>query len=153
AERRLQSAAPDAHRRDVVLAAALEVRRPTLFGELIIMAVYLPILTLEGHDGKLFVPMALTVIFALSASMLLSITLVPVLASLTLRRLRPRHDRLATLLPRLGRRITSAYRRVLTASLGLPWLVVGIAALILGNAAFVATRLGVAFVPRLMEGS
>ena len=74
-------------RLDVVRTAALEVRGPTMFGELIIMIVYLPILTLEGVEGKLFRPMALTVIFALIGSMILSLTLMPVLASLML----PRH--------------------------------------------------------------
>ena len=72
---------------DVVRDAAIEVRKPTMFGELIIMIVYLPILTLEGIEGKLFRPMALTVIFALMGSMVLSLTLMPVLASLIL----PRH--------------------------------------------------------------
>src|SRR5581483_5949221 len=69
---------------DVVRDAAIEVRRPTMFGELIIMTVYLPILTLEGIEGKLFRPMALTVIFALAGSLVLSLTLMPVLASLLL---------------------------------------------------------------------
>ena len=64
--------------------AAIEVRKPTMFGELIIMIVYLPILTLEGVEGKLFRPMALTVIFALAGSMVLSLTLMPVLASILL---------------------------------------------------------------------
>jgi cobalt-zinc-cadmium resistance protein CzcA len=68
----------------LVRDAAVEVRKPTLFGELIIMIVYLPILTLEGVEGKLFRPMAMTVIFALAGSMLLSLTLMPVLASLVL---------------------------------------------------------------------
>jgi len=53
-------------RAEILKSAALEVRRPTLFGELIIMIVYLPILTLEGVEGKLFRPMALTALFALS---------------------------------------------------------------------------------------
>ena len=57
-----------------------------MFGELIIMIVYLPILTLQGVEGKLFRPMALTVIFALAGSMVLSLTLMPVLASLGLSR-------------------------------------------------------------------
>ena len=71
-------------RLDVIRDAAVEVRKPTMFGELIIMIVYLPILTLEGIEGKLFRPMALTVIFALAGSMVLSLTLMPVLASLLL---------------------------------------------------------------------
>ena len=55
-----------------------------MFGELIIAIVYLPILALQGTEGKLFRPMALTVIFALAGSMVLSLTLMPVLASLGL---------------------------------------------------------------------
>jgi cobalt-zinc-cadmium resistance protein CzcA len=89
-------------RRDVVRQAAVEVRRPTLYGELIIMVVYLPILTLEGVEGKLFRPMALTVIFALAGSMVLSLTLMPVLASLVLPR---RLDEREPLLMRLARRL------------------------------------------------
>ena len=68
----------------MIRSAALEVRKPTLFGELIIMIVYLPILTLEGIEGKMFRPMALTVICALAGSMIMSMTLMPVLASLLL---------------------------------------------------------------------
>ncbi len=70
---------------EVVRDAAVEVRKPTLFGELIIMIVYLPILALEGVEGKLFRPMALTVILALLGSALVSMTLMPVLASFALR--------------------------------------------------------------------
>ena len=66
---------------DVIRDAAIEVRKPTMFGELIIMIVYIPILTLGGVEGKLFRPMAMTVIFALAGSMFLSLTLMPVLAS------------------------------------------------------------------------
>jgi cobalt-zinc-cadmium resistance protein CzcA len=71
---------------NAVRDAAIEVRKPTMFGELIIMIVYLPILTLEGVEGKLFRPMALTVVFALAGSLVMSLTLMPVLASLMLPR-------------------------------------------------------------------
>ncbi|MEZ6091781.1 MAG: efflux RND transporter permease subunit [Pirellulaceae bacterium] len=67
-------------RLQIIRDAAVEVRKPTMFGELIIMIVYLPILTLEGIEGKLFRPMAMTVIMALAGSMVLSLTLMPVLA-------------------------------------------------------------------------
>src|SRR5206468_11618788 len=69
---------------EIVRDAAVEVRKPTMFGELIITIVYLPILALQGTEGKLFRPMALTVIFALAGSMVLSLTLMPALASLAL---------------------------------------------------------------------
>jgi cobalt-zinc-cadmium resistance protein CzcA len=64
-------------RLELIRDAAVEVRQPTMFGELIIMIVYLPILTLEGVEGKLYRPMALTVIFALIGSLVLSLTVMP----------------------------------------------------------------------------
>ena len=84
--RRLAHDRSDRTKLAIIRDAAVEVRKPTMFGELIIMIVYLPILTLEGIEGKLFRPMALTVIFALAASLVLSLTLMPVLASLGLPR-------------------------------------------------------------------
>ena len=70
---------------DTVRDAAIEVRKPTMYGELIIAIVFLPVLTLEGIEGKLFRPMALTLLFALAGSLILSLTLMPVLASLVLK--------------------------------------------------------------------
>ncbi len=69
---------------EIIRDAAIEVRKPTMFGELIIAIVYLPILALQGTEGKLFRPMALTVIFALAGSLLLSLTVMPVLAAMGL---------------------------------------------------------------------
>jgi cobalt-zinc-cadmium resistance protein CzcA len=132
---------------DVVRDAVVEVRTPTMFGELIIAIVYLPILTLQGIEGKLFRPMALTVVLALAGSMLLSLTLIPVLASLGLPR-RVSHRDVA-----LVRWLGHAYRPVLRGALRFPWIVVGVALLVLVNAGFLATRLGSEFVPRLQEGS
>ncbi len=70
---------------EIVLEAAVEVRKPTMFGELIISVVYLPVLLLQGTEGKLFRPMAWTVLFALLGSPILSMTLMPVLATIGLR--------------------------------------------------------------------
>lgn len=138
---------PERPRLDVVREAALEVRRPTMFGELIILIVYLPILALVGIEGKLFRPMALTVVFALLGSMLLSLTLMPVLASLLLpRRIHHGEGRLMALLHR-------GYRPLLRGGLERPGLVLGIALLVAANAGFLATQLGSEFVPRLREGS
>ena len=132
---------------EIVRDAALEVRRPTMFGELIIMIVYLPILFLEGVEGKLFRPMALTVIFALIGSMILSLTLMPVLASLLLpRRVAHRENFLV-------RGLKRAYRPVVQTALRWRWFVIAMAVLMVGNAAFLATRLGSEFVPRLNEGA
>ncbi|WP_437595963.1 efflux RND transporter permease subunit [Sorangium sp. So ce590] len=145
--RRLSEDTSDRSTTDVVRDASLEVRKPTMFGELIIMIVYLPILALEGAEGKLFRPMALTVIFALVGSMILSLTLMPVLASLLLpRRMKARENALVRLLKR-------AYRPVLQLALRWRWAVLAGAALLLGNAVFLATRLGAEFVPRLREGT
>jgi cobalt-zinc-cadmium resistance protein CzcA len=131
---------------EVIRDAAVEVRKPTLFGELIIMVVYLPILTLEGIEGKLFRPMALTVIFALAGSMILSMTLMPVLASLLLpRRIEEREPPLM----RLAHRI---HNPILRLCMEHKVIVVGIALCVL-LAAFglLAPNLGPEFVPRLSE--
>ena len=132
---------------EVVGDAALEVRKPTMYGELIILVVYLPVLALEGTEGQLFRPMALTVVFCLLGSMLASLTLVPVLTSLVVR-VRRGHREVA--LVRLCQRL---YRPVLHRALGAPILVLGLALLLVVNAAFLASRLGTEFVPRLNEGA
>ncbi|MGD9645608.1 MAG: efflux RND transporter permease subunit [Pirellulales bacterium] len=140
------------HRRrsmvDMVRDAAVEVRKPTMFGELIIMIVYLPILTLEGTEGKLFRPMALTVIFALLGSMALSLTLMPVLASILL----PRNvQEREPLLMRLAHRI---HAPILRFSMNHKVLVIGFALIVMFVAfALIAPNLGSEFVPRLSEGA
>jgi heavy metal efflux system protein len=137
---------PDDDVVQVVGDAAVEVRTPTLFGELIILVVYVPVLALEGVEGKLFRPMALTVILALAGSMLASFTLVPVLTSLLLRGRR-------TGTPWLTRTLQRLYAPLLRAALGAPAVVLAVALVLVANAAFLATQLGTAFVPRLSEGA
>lgn len=133
---------------DVIRDAAIEVRKPTMFGELIIMIVYLPILTLEGIEGKLFRPMALTVIFALAGSMILSLTLMPVLASYVLpKRLEEREP----LLIRFAKRV---YHPILHFTMRQKTAVIGFALCVLMLAfGFVAPNLGSEFVPKLSEGA
>jgi cobalt-zinc-cadmium resistance protein CzcA len=132
---------------DVVRDAAIEVRKPTMFGELIIMIVYLPILFLEGIEGKLFRPMSLTVIFALLGSMALSLTLMPVLTSLFLpRKIKDRDNFLV-------RAIKAAYRPLLQVALRLRWGVLAFAVVLLCGAGYLSTQLGSEFVPRLREGA
>lgn len=145
--RRLADNRDGASKLEIVRDAVVEVRKPTLFGELIIAIVYLPILTLEGIEGKLFRPMALTVIFALAGAMLLSLTLIPVLASFGLGR-KVSHNENG-----LVRWLKDRYRPVLHFALAKPWVVIGVALFLLANAAFLGTRLGSEFVPRLREGS
>ena len=132
----------------MVRDAAVEVRKPTMFGELIIMIVYLPILTLEGVEGKLFHPMALTVIFALLGSMVLSLTLMPVLASLLLPK---KIEEREPFLMRLAHRINAP---ILRFCMNNKLLVMGFAVCVLVVAfGMIAPNLGSEFVPRLSEGA
>jgi cobalt-zinc-cadmium resistance protein CzcA len=147
--RRLSQGIPAGQTRlDVVREAAIEVRKPTMFGELIIMIVYLPILTLEGVEGKLFRPMALTVIFALAGSMILSVTLMPVLASYFL------PSRVKEREPILLRLIKWAYRPVLHFTMHHKPAVIGLAlCVLLVSFGLIAPNLGSEFVPKLSEGA
>ncbi|MGB4257936.1 MAG: CusA/CzcA family heavy metal efflux RND transporter [Phycisphaerae bacterium] len=138
---------PVPSRLQIVRDAAVEVRRPTLFGALIIMIVYLPILTLEGIEGKMFRPMALTVIFALLGSLVLSLTLMPVLASLLLPR-KPKHHE-----PFLVRILKRVYAPVLDLVLRARFVVVALAVAALALGVWVARDLGAVFIPRLSEES
>ncbi|MCA9644790.1 MAG: efflux RND transporter permease subunit [Polyangiaceae bacterium] len=147
AARRLSEAPSDKDVREAVKEATSEVRRPTLFGELIIAAVYLPVLTLEGVEGKLFRPMALTVIFALVGSMILSMTLTPVLASYALR---AGHRERET---RLVRWLKRGYAGLLERALRWPLAVLTAALLIAAGAVYPGAHLGSEFVPRLREQS
>lgn len=133
---------------DVIRDAAIEVRKPTMFGELIIMIVYLPILTLTGVEGKLFRPMALTVIFALGGSMIMSLTLMPVLASYFLpKRIQEREPWLIRLAKKL-------YQPVLHFTMHQKTAVIGFALCVLVVAfGLIAPNLGSEFVPKLSEGA
>lgn len=146
AERRLGLDGGQRSTIEVVRDATLEVRKPSLFGELIILVVYLPLLALEGVEGKLFRPMAVTVIFALLGSILLSMTLVPVLASYGLGKHRTRE-------PRFLRALQRIYRPVVDFAIARPLRVVGVAVAVLVLAALGAANLGSEFIPRLSEGS
>lgn len=130
---------------EIVRDASLEVRRPTMFGELIIMVVYLPILTLEGVEGKLFRPMALTVIFALAGSLVLSLTLMPVLTSLLLPRKIKEQENI------LVRAAKWIYRPIVRLAIRARIAVIIFSLSLLGGGAWLASRTGAEFVPRLSE--
>ena len=130
---------------DIVRDASVEVRRPTIFGEMIIMIVFLPILLLEGVEGKMFRPMALTVVFALAASIIFSLTLMPVLCSMALgRRVKERENWIV-------RGVQWFYRPFVRAALRFRWPVVALGVLLVAGGGVLATRLGTAFIPRLYE--
>ena len=127
-------------------SATAEVIRPALFGVGIITAVYIPIFTLTGVEGKTFHPMATTVVIALLSAMVLSITFVPATVALLFRGpVRERSNPLMTGARRL-------YRPVLGAALRFRWLTVTAAAAMVVAGGFAATRLGTEFVPNLDEG-
>lgn len=132
---------------EVIRDAAIEVRKPTMFGELIVIAVYLPILALEGVEGKLFQPMALTVIFAIAGSMMSSLILMPVLASFFLPN---KVQQKELLIVRIMKRI---YLPLLTFALRFRKGMCAMALLLLGAAIWLGATLGAEFVPRLDEGS
>jgi len=147
-ERMSRGGAPPSDRelRRLVYGGSVEVRKAAQFGELIIIVVYLPILTLQGIEGKLFRPMALTVSYALVGALLLSITYVPVMLSLLMKGSgRIRHS------PVIGWMLRR-YRPLLHRALSARTAIVSTTAILLVAAAFVFTRLGGEFIPRLDEG-
>ena len=126
--------------------AAIEVRKPTMFGELIIAIVYVPILTLQGTEGKLFKPLALTVLFALAGSLVLSLTLMPVLAAMALPKNMDEKDVF------LIRWIKWIYRPLVARAIRHRSATVGIAVSVFLVSLPVAWNLGAEFMPRLVEG-
>ena len=127
--------------------AASEVLKPALFGLVIIIAAYIPILTLSGIEGKMFRPMAFTVILALAGALVLSLTLIPALCALFLRE--PAHDRENPLLARLK----PAYARALDAALARPRRTFAAAAAFFVATSALFVTLGSEFLPELDEGA
>lgn len=135
-----------AERLTVVRAATAEMLKTTVFGGIIIITVYLPILALSGVEGKMFQPMAMTVILALSAAFVLSLTFIPAMVALTLKGDRPERHSPAIRLAEV------AYRPLLVGAIRHPWPVLASAALIFGSSVFLFAKLGSEFVPSLDEG-
>jgi len=133
-------------RLELIRQAAVEVRTPTVFGQLIILIVYLPILTLEGVEGKMFRPMALTVMFILLGSLILSLTLTPVLSSWFL------PTKLEEKEVWLVRLVQAIYRPLLGLGLRFRPVVLGLAMLALAVSGGLAWNFGSEFVPKLSEG-
>lgn len=136
----------DAEHADVIRDAAVEVRKPTMFGELIIAVVFLPILLLEGTEGKLFRPMALTVLFALGGSMILSLTFMPAMASIFLPRKMSEDEVL------LVRIVKWFYRPIVSRSIRYPLVTITSALTLLVISIPIGRNLGAEFMPRLEEG-
>ncbi|HVK38466.1 MAG TPA: CusA/CzcA family heavy metal efflux RND transporter, partial [Candidatus Kapabacteria bacterium] len=140
------AAMTDAEMRRLVFGGSVEVRKAAQFGEIIIIVVYLPILTLQGIEGKLFRPMALTVVYALAGALVLSVTYVPMMLSLFLKKSGTiRHSPIITFLQR-------RYRPMLERALTHRTAIVGSTLVLLALAVFAFTRMGGEFIPRLDEG-
>ena len=131
----------------IVPGAAAEVARPVVFSVAIITLVYVPVLSLQDIEGKMFHPMALTVMLALGSALLVTLTVIPALAATFLSDRPARRDTFAVRWARAG------YTPVLRRTTGHPWITVGIAAALFGAAVFFATQLGGEFIPQLSEGA
>lgn len=133
-------------RLELVFQATNEVIRPSLFGVLIITVVYIPLFSLTGVEGKMFQPMAATVIMALIAAMLFSITIVPAAVAMFMAGKVSEKESFIIVAAK------SAYRPIINLALKLRWIVLfGSVVLVVGSL-WLATRLGSEFVPQLDEG-
>jgi len=131
---------------ETVQSATLEVRAASVFGEAIIAIVYLPLLALTGVEGKLFRPMATTVLLALAGAFVLSLTLIPVLTSYLVKPKPGQHETW------LLRKLHAAYVPCFRAAMRSRRLTVSIGLLMLVGGALLFTRIGAEFVPQLDEG-
>src|SRR3546814_817991 len=136
----------DEERHDLTASATTEVIRPSLFGLGIITAVYLPIFALTGIEGKMFHPMAITVVLALTGAMVLSLTFVPAAVAIFL------GGRVEEKENRLMRWAKRRYAPALSWSLRhRPWVLGGALALVVLSG-LLAARMGTEFIPTLDEG-
>ncbi len=131
----------------IVPGAAAEVARPVIFSVAIITLVYVPVLSLQDIEGKMFHPMALTVMLALGCALLVTMTLIPALAATFIGAKPARRDTFAVRWARAG------YTPILRRTTAHPLITVGLAAALFAAAAFFATRLGGEFIPQLSEGA
>jgi cobalt-zinc-cadmium resistance protein CzcA len=146
--RRLRSRQNGANATPTLVDAFAEVGRPVMFGIVIIIIVYLPILTLEGVEGKLFKPMAMTVVFALLGSLLLTFTVTPVLVALFIRKEPGREQE-----SRLVRKAKTYYEPVLDWSLSHKRAVLLTSGATVVLAALASFWMGSEFIPRLGENA
>ncbi len=129
----------------IIFRAVKDVAIPVTSGILIIVIVFLPLLTLEGLEGKLFGPVTLTIVFALLGSLLLSLTVIPVIASYLLKT--AAHDD-----PWLSRNLLRLYQPLLATSLRKPQYVLALAGILLLFTALIFPRVGRTFMPTMDEG-
>ncbi|MDC0535804.1 CusA/CzcA family heavy metal efflux RND transporter [Francisellaceae bacterium] len=130
----------------VVLKATSEVIRPSLFGMLIITVVYIPLFTLTGVEGKMFYPMAITVVIALLIALVLSLTIVPAAVAIFMTgKIHEKESKFILL-------VKTAYEPLLKIALQFKVVILGLMLLVLSCCIYLATILGSEFVPQLNEG-
>jgi cobalt-zinc-cadmium resistance protein CzcA len=134
---------------DMTEHAATRLMSSALFGQFIILIVYLPILSLTGIEGKMFRPMALTVSFAIIGAMLMCLSFVPAATAWALKKDIKEEGTLAY---RIMKFLHRGYDPIIRAALGARWLVVGAAVGLLILAGFIFSRMGGEFIPQLDEG-
>ena len=131
----------------IIQEAVREVARPVVFAIMIIIIVFLPLFTLEQMEGKMFKPLALTMCFALMGSLLVALTLIPVLCSLFLRGHKTTRDNFSI------RMLKRLYLPVLALAIRFRWATVAVALVTLAATLALVPRLGTEFLPQLDEGS
>ena len=142
-----ESSRPGVSREEVIREAGGEVARPVFFAVLIITIVYLPILTLEGVEGKMFRPMAVTVIFALIGSLILALTLMPVLAALFFR------GKVQEKEPRIVHWMKSRYQPLIERAVERPLFTGAVAVAAFAASLVFVPFMGTEFIPKLDEGT
>ena len=144
-QRELGRALREYERFDTITTSASEVIRPTVYGQLIIGLVYVPLLTFVGVEGKTFQPMALTVIIALVTAFVLSLTFVPAMIAIVVAGKVNEQDN------RFMRGLKALYQPVLSAVIRRPMPAIAAGTLLVGGAALLFGRLGQEFIPKLDE--
>jgi cobalt-zinc-cadmium resistance protein CzcA len=144
-QRQLGRVLLDSERHDTVIAAAKEMIQPTVYGQAIIMLVYVPLLTFTGVEGKTFAPMAYTVIIALAAAFVLSMTFVPAMIAIVV------GGRVQEVENPVIRFLKLIYQPALRSTLRAPGPVIVVAVTLIAAAALLFTRLGQEFTPILDE--
>ena len=145
--RELGRALTPVERLKIIVTSSRDVARPILFGMGIIIVVFLPVLTLEGTEGEMFQPMALTFILALFGALIIALLLSPVLGYYFLPKSYKKEEGW------FGRKLTGSYRIFLNGVFRIRWVILPAAAFVLVGGGALSLRLGGEFIPRLSEGA
>ena len=132
-----------------VVSSASRMVNSAVFGQIIILIVYLPIFSLSGIEGKMFKPMAMTVAFALIGAFILSLTYIPMMSSLILSKKKPKG---ANFSDRVMLKLEKVHQKFLIKALRIPKLVLGIVLILFMGALWLLSRMGGEFIPSLEEG-